>query len=165
MKICSVCDVKKFLILFPKGDKYKDGYRGTCKRCTALAASQWHRLNRPTLSSAEKKQRAETRKAATRERVKVKQKIYAKKYPSKRAYYSSMYRARKIQRTPSWLTLPQLKMMQDMYDKSAALSSLTGEIYHVDHIVPLKGKSVSGLHVPWNLQILTAVENCLKSNK
>ena len=71
----------------------------------------------------------------------------------------------KKKQTPKWLTiLDQLKIIQ-FYKERDRLNKLTGINFHVDHMVPLQGKTVSGLHVPWNLQILTSVENVRKSNK
>lgn len=66
--------------------------------------------------------------------------------------------------TPKWLTKDQRKEIQNIYEEAYILAEKSGVSYHVDHILPLRGKNVSGLHVPWNLQILTAKENILKSN-
>lgn len=63
--------------------------------------------------------------------------------------------AAKLQRTVSWANLSKIK---DIYSKCP-----TG--YHVDHIIPLQGELVSGLHVENNLQYLTASENMIKGNK
>jgi 5-methylcytosine-specific restriction endonuclease McrA len=70
----------------------------------------------------------------------------------------------KLKRTPPWLTEYHLSQIKRFYQEAKELESSTGIKHHVDHIVPLQGKNVSGLHVPWNLQILTAVENCSKNN-
>lgn len=74
-------------------------------------------------------------------------------------------RTRLTKRTPLWLTDSDRKTIKQMYQKAYKISLTTGIKHHVDHIVPLRGVNVSGLHVPWNLQVLTAVENQSKGNK
>lgn len=74
-------------------------------------------------------------------------------------------RAHKIQATPKWLTKEQFKQILVFYTNAKQLEKDTKIKYHVDHIVPLQGKNVCGLHVPWNLQLLTETENLQKSNK
>lgn len=74
-------------------------------------------------------------------------------------------RAARIQATPPWLTAEMHESMGDFYARAQEVSSATGVPYEVDHIVPLNGEAVCGLHVPWNLQILSRVENRAKSNR
>ena len=68
---------------------------------------------------------------------------------------SANERAMRLQRLPNWANKDAIK---EFYLKCP-------EGYHVDHIIPLRGKEVSGLHVLENLQYLPAIENLVKSNK
>lgn len=70
--------------------------------------------------------------------------------------------ARKKNASPSWANL---LAMQNIYEQAARLTRATGVAYHVDHIVPLQGKTVCGLHVENNLQILLKTENQIKGNR
>ena len=79
--------------------------------------------------------------------------------------YTAKRRSSKLKATPKWLTKEQLNQMQRVYQKAIDLTQQTGIPHDVDHIVPLQGKGVRGLHVPWNLQILTASENRRKWNQ
>lgn len=68
-------------------------------------------------------------------------------------------RARKKQAMPSWLTPDHISQINAVYAKAKSLEEKTGIPHHVDHIVPLAGRIVCGLHVPWNLRAIPAVEN------
>lgn len=72
---------------------------------------------------------------------------------------------RKRRASPRWLTRAHKTAMALFYRAAEALSFWTGKPHHVDHIVPLNSPIVCGLHVPWNLQILTAGANLKKSNR
>lgn len=74
-------------------------------------------------------------------------------------------RAAKLLATPKWLTIEHFNQIQEFYSIAKQLEKETNVKYHVDHIIPLQGIGVCGLHVPWNLQVIPATENMIKSNK
>jgi hypothetical protein len=91
-----------------------------------------------------------------------------KHYYENKAMYlakNAKYRASKLKATPSWLTEKQLNDINTIYKACAKITERTGKAHHVDHIIPLQGVDVCGLHVPWNLAILPASMNLAKHNK
>lgn len=78
---------------------------------------------------------------------------------------TSVRKRRHREATPKWLTDTEKHAMRELYIQARKLTQLTGERYVVDHIVPLRSDVVCGLHVPWNLRVITQEENLAKSNK
>jgi 5-methylcytosine-specific restriction endonuclease McrA len=78
---------------------------------------------------------------------------------------TSVRKRRHRNATPKWLNAEQKLAIRKLYLQAMELTRLTGERYVVDHIVPLISDEVCGLHVPWNLRVITQEENLRKSNK
>lgn len=92
-------------------------------------------------------------------------KQWTKDNPEKDSARSAQRRAKKLNATPEWLIEFDLDYIKHIYIQAKELENIDGVKRHVDHILPLQGKDIRGLHVPWNLQILTAEENCRKGNR
>jgi hypothetical protein len=87
---------------------------------------------------------------------------YCKRNRGKKNAEWAKYRADKLQRTPKWA---DLEMIRKIYDTSTWITKVTGLEHHVDHIIPMRGKLVSGLHIAENLRVLPGPENLAKGSK
>jgi hypothetical protein len=86
---------------------------------------------------------------------------------SHKAKYNALTRKRQatlLNATPKWLTASDHVEIERIYQNSRDITEETGIQHVVDHIYPLQGETVSGLHVPSNLQVMTHKANASKSN-
>jgi 5-methylcytosine-specific restriction endonuclease McrA len=163
MKTCSKCDKKKELEDFHKDKARSDGHEPSCKLCKSLAKKDYYKNNIELLND-KVLIRYFTKSEEINEKKKPYQKEWRKINNAKCRFYAAKYRAIKLKASPSWLTADHLNEIRSVYNESKKLEEFDGIQRHVDHIVPLQGETVSGLHVPWNLQILTKTENLKKKN-
>lgn len=158
-KTCPKCSIAK-----PLGSFYPDKTRGTvrpvCKECTSEEGRAWRAANKERKAASDKKNREEN---IERRRATSLTYYYANKHKYVEA--TARRKAAKLRATPTWLTKEQLEEIAYIYELRKDASLLSDTEYHVDHIVPLQGKNVCGLHVPWNLQLLSKEENLAKNNR
>lgn len=159
-KHCKVCKETKETSNFYKNSTYKDGLMSKCKDCQKAATTAWAKSN-PTAVKKIRDKFYQNNKPMYAELAKAAR----KKKPEMFNALNAAYRGRKLQAQPSWLTKEQKDQVCSFYAHAKECELLTGDKYHVDHIIPLQGKNVCGLHVPWNLQVLPADVNLSKSNK
>jgi len=128
------------------------------KELTKERARAWHLANPEKVS-----EKNIAYKTKNKEKLTKYNRSWWAKNKDKRAAYEGKRRAVQLQRTPSWD--PDAHLIVAKYQVAAMLSQASGTPYHVDHIIPLQGKNVSGLHVFSNLRVIPGVENVKKSNK
>ena len=102
---------------------------------------------------------------ANREKVNAHKAAWKKRNPAKVTFDTVKRNAAKMKRTPAWLTLVDFERMENEYRLAALQTKITGTIWHVDHIIPLQGENVCGLHVPANLKAIPGMDNLRKSNR
>jgi hypothetical protein len=181
MKLCCKCKLTKPTTDFYANKRMKDGFNTFCILC--------HKADNVTRKNRNRKNKefkaAELAwKKAYRERTKEQQAAYMIEWRNKNSNhvtrYGKKYRVqnkerynylcqlRKIslmQRTPKWLSEDDFWVIEQAYKLSSLRTKMFGFQWHVDHIIPLRGKVVSGLHTPTNLQVIPWIYNQRKTNK
>ena len=168
MKICNFCKENKELKDFHKDKRLSDGHRSKCKECVKKYTSKFYKDNQEALVQKARQSYIKNKNIHLERSKKYRQNNLEsctkkdKKYRENNPHKLAEQRAKKSNRVPKWSDLETTKLY---YQTRKALSEATGIEYQVDHIIPLRNKVVSGLHVPENLQIITRRKNEKKSNK
>lgn len=144
-KECVECRRIRNIELKPQQDEWLKKNRD---RKNAIARQNY------ALNIDKERQRSRDKYINNPEKVKSTNKSWSDKNPKFWTHYASFKRAEKKKRTPEWANINEIK---NIYKNCP-------EGFHVDHIIPLQGKLVSGLHVENNLQYLPATENLRKFN-
>jgi hypothetical protein len=160
MKKCKTCQLNKNYICFQKNKRYKDGYKNQCKSCIKSYRAKYYKENKESLKKYSKDWVSVNHNYRTNYYEENKEKEISNKLKWQKENKGSVnentanYRAKKRSATIG----DYRKELKEIYKNCP-------EGHEVDHIMPLQGIGISGLHVPWNLQYLTVKENRMKSNK
>lgn len=175
---------------FSKNRSKIDGYQERCKTCNSMDSKNSTRQNPNKKVARDRLYRSKNKEKIKEynkkwekdnpnwrknyelrwnkqniDKVKAKDTKWRKANPEKRAAKQMRRQANKFNATPPWLTKEHLEQILEFYILAKELQWLSEEPLEVDHIIPLQGKNVCGLHVPWNLQILPKSMNIKKGNK
>lgn len=145
---------------FHRRKKGSRGFAYRCKHCHKEYHKRWKAENKDKFEGYVKKHLK-----GNREKLAERSKSWRKDNPSKVLAQLAKRRADKKSRTPSWLSKSQKEQIVNLYALRDKMQKTLGLDYEVDHIIPLKGENVCGLHVPWNMQILEKSLNRSKYNK
>ena len=159
-KVCSTCKKCKPAAEFFRWSYSADGLNANCGECDKGKVRAYERA-RPDKARARKQawieRNPEGRAAASAK--------YAKANQGKANNQAAKRRAYKLKATPTWVDSDHLWFIEEIYLLAKQRSLMLGYPWEVDHIVPLQGPNVCGLHVYWNLQVVTRGTNRKKGNR
>lgn len=174
-KHCTKCGLLLPLSMYTVRNKERGWLASACKPCCTKATQAHYWRNRepapkpPILTPEQRleKERARSRDKYRRmpEKCRENSRRWVANNPDKVSIMRAKIRAGKRLAVPRWLTEHDLHLIGLKYLEARVLSLMAGAKFEVDHIVPLNGASVCGLHVPWNLRVITRRHNRSKSNR
>lgn len=137
---CYLCKVEKPLTEFAKHATGKYGVNTTCKLCKSIYKKEYYLKNKDKILANCKK--------------------WAEKNAHKKREHRANRRAFLLKATPSWANR---NIISSLYKEAESISKFANIKFEVDHIIPLRGKNVCGLHVENNLRIISMKENRQKA--
>jgi hypothetical protein len=173
---CKVCQ-SEYRKKYYKQNKEKEQsqqqqYRKENKTELSLKAKTYQVSNKDRISDYQKQYRVDNEDKLREQKeeyyldnieyFKEKNKQYREDNPEKMRFHNANYRAAKLRATVKYADINE---MSKFYEEAHRLTKETGIPHEVDHIIPLQGKNVSGLHVETNMQVITESENSKKNNK
>jgi hypothetical protein len=174
-KICKTCNTEKPRAEFYRDNRSNDYCASRCKSCDLAYQRSRKEERKKTVLKWYYSEKGQAYKQAKREQNKQKNLQRLSKKISMLSQttddqilawrrQSSVRHAARLQATPSWVDKQHKNKTVQIYALTQQLQELLGRVFHVDHIVPLISKEVCGLHVWWNLQPLSELENVKKGN-
>jgi hypothetical protein len=160
MKTCTKCGETKPLEAFRPHKTTKDGLTTYCKQCLQEGVSDWRRRNKDKMGEYDAAYREKNR-----ERIRSISKKWREKHRGSKNADTAKRHADKMKRTPLWLTTEEKTRIKCYYQLAQMRNRESGQEWHVDHVVPMRGSLVCGLHVPWNLQVIPATDNLTKNKR
>lgn len=172
---CSACDAVArdcYRQKYPgRAAEYQRRWRESNPEASAAKQARY-RQNSPEKAlarfaryQARNREKIEAYREKTRERKSTMGRAYAKANPAKVLANVRVRQCALLSRTPRWLTADHKREMAALYAQAASLTKETGVPHEVDHTIPLRGKYVSGLHVPTNLRVIPRTANRMKGRR
>jgi hypothetical protein len=173
-KACTNCKIEKPLSDFPPNKAKVDGRQSRCRECGREWAAQWRRKKPEEARAISQRYDAANREIrgeksrlrhhrnkhipAKQKRAVERATAWARENPDRAKVHKENHRAAKLRALPSWASRIEIEAIY-------RTARLLGPDFHVDHIVPLQGDTVCGLHCEANLQIIPSDVNIAKRNR
>jgi hypothetical protein len=165
---CNVCNATRDSVEFPsRGNKcktcvsvYNKAYRLQNAQRIAASKKSWVDQNQKHKAQQDREYAIKNPEARKASREK-----WDKANPGRTNAAKTRNKLERQMRVPAWLTEDDKWMIEQAYELAKIRTEMFGFQWHVDHIIPLKGRKVSGLHVPTNLQVIPWKDNLRKGSR